>query len=137
MKKSAFLAFLLSLMIFAVALDVPFEPAASAEPHGGHLGGGHGGGFHRGGHFEGGIWFGPGWGFWDPLYYPYYPYYAPPATIVPQQPEEYILPAPQRDEAGYWYYCKGSRGYYPYVNRCPGGWLRVLPSTPPGQDEEE
>ena len=27
----------------------------------------------------------------------------------------------------YWYFCKGSNKYYPYVKECPGGWQKVLP----------
>ena len=153
MKRSAFLALVLSLMLVAVSFDRQFEPVAQAEPAahggrggGGHEGGGHGGfhghpeGFRGGGHFEGGIWFGPGWGFGDPLYYPfypYYPYYAPPAVVSPQQPEEYILPVPQKEDEGYWYYCKERNGYYPYVNRCPSGWLQVVPTPPPPDQDEE
>jgi len=91
------------------------------------FGGHHEGRFHGGGHFEGGVWIGPGWGWWDPFYYPYYyPYYDSPSVVVPEAPQEYI--APPQEESGYWYYCKESNAYYPYVKVCPGGWLRVVPS---------
>jgi len=104
--------------------------------HGGHFGHRHGGGF------SGDIWIGPGLGFWDPFFYPYYypyypyPYYAPSTTVVvPEQSREYIMQTPQPQETGYWYYCKDAKGYYPYVKRCPGGWMRVVPSSsPPDQD---
>lgn len=106
---------------------------------------------HSGGHFSGNIWIGPGWGYWDPFFYPYYyPYYYPypayryyydsPTVVVPQEPQEYISPEPQQDEeqTGYWYYCKKPEGYYPYVERCPSGWMKVVPNTtPPGQEEED
>ena len=68
------------------------------------------------------------------LYYPPY-YYYPPAVVVPAAPTTYIekdsahAAPPQRS---YWYYCEGSKTYYPYVKECPGGWLRVVPqATPP------
>ena len=78
-------------------------------------------------------WGGP-WGPWG--YYPY-PYYGSP-TVVLQQPVTYVEqnPVPQAAPAasapaadsGWWYYCDQSRGYYPYVRECPGGWQRVPPS---------
>jgi hypothetical protein len=159
MKKYIFIALLLPMLIIAASLAGRFVQVAHADPSGGgpvvearaHVGGGgghggggyvgrggHGGGGfrHGGGHF--GLWFGPLWGPWDPFfypYYPYYPYYAPPTVVVPQQPEEYILPAPQPQETGYWYYCRDARGYYPQVKRCPSGWMKVVPSpSPPDQD---
>lgn len=102
------------------------------------------------GHFSTSIWFGPtwGWGVWDPFYYPYYyPYYRypypygySPTVVVPQQPEEYISsPEAKEEPTGYWYYCKEANGYYPYVKRCPGGWMKVVPYQPPpdlGEDQE-
>lgn len=109
--------------------------------HGGsRYDGRHGG---HGGNFRGSIWFGPTFGIWgDPFFYPYYPYpyyryYAPPTVVVPQQPEEYIVPVPQQEETNYWYYCKEAGGYYPYVDRCPSGWMRVVPSpAPPAKDKD-
>jgi len=78
-----------------------------------------------------------GLGLWEassPHYvYPYYPP-AYPGPVVIQQPatEVYVQPAPQRSaDPGYWYYCQESQGYYPYVRRCPGGWMKVVPSPPP------
>lgn len=103
---------------------------------------GHGGWHGHGGHFSGSIWIGPGWGPWwgppNPFYtYPYYPYpyYATPPVVIQQSPQEYIQqPAPQSDESGYWYYCPDRKGYYPYVKKCPNGWLKVVPS--PGSPDE-
>jgi hypothetical protein len=100
------------------------------------------GGHHRhGGHFSSSIWIGPSFGFgYDPFYSPFYPayrysypypYYAPPTVVVPQEPQEYIMRDDQEDETGYWYYCKEANGYYPYVKRCPGGWMKVVPYQPP------
>lgn len=71
---------------------------------------------------------------WYPYYYrPWYPYYyAPPPLIVQDQPRVYVQPKPQ--PADYWYYCQDPQGYYPYVKKCPDGWMRVVPEVnPPGQ----
>jgi hypothetical protein len=106
-------------------------------------------GHRHGGHFSTSVWIGPGWGwsvwdpFWYPSYYPYYrypyPYYYAPPTVV-QEPQEYIsVPEAKEEPAGYWYYCKEANGYYPYVKRCPSGWMKVVPYQPPpdlNQDEE-
>ena len=69
----------------------------------------------------------PLWG--GPFYpYPYYPYdyYAPRTIVVPAQPTRYIEQS--SPESGYWYYCPGSKTYYPYVKDCPAGWQRVSPT---------
>jgi len=47
--------------------------------------------------------------------YPPAPAYAPAAYAAPRPPM-----------ASYRYYCPAARGYYPYVNGCPGGWLTVM-----------
>jgi len=90
--------------------------------------GGHGG---HGPRVGVGFWIGPGWGW--PYYYPsnYYPYYPPePPIVIQQQPEVYVQPVPQEEQTLYWYYCKDPQGYYPYVNRCPSGWMKVVPTPP-------
>ncbi len=38
-----------------------------------------------------------------------------------------------RAVASYWYYCADAKAYYPYVQQCPAGWLRVIPETTPPQ----
>ena len=87
------------------------------------------------GHFSGSIWIGPGWGpWWGPVYT--YPYYASPPVVVQQPPAEYIQPSTQSEEPSYWYFCQNPQGYYPYVKKCPNGWLKVAPS-PPSTDGEE
>jgi hypothetical protein len=64
------------------------------------------------------------------------PYYAP-AVVVPPEPQVYIersddaIGQGQAAAQQYWYFCRGSNRYYPYVKECPGGWQRVLPQ--PGQ----
>lgn len=73
-----------------------------------------------------------GWpGYYYPPYYGYPPYYVyPPPIVVESSPPVYIersaAPAAAPEE-GYWYYCRKSKAYYPYVKECPGGWQRVAP----------
>ena len=104
---------------------------------GGHFGGARGGGNFGRGHFEGGHFrghghggvdfvfepFGPWW--WDG--YPYgYPNYYPSPVVLQSEPETYAVPpAPEQQ---FWYYCSDPSGYYPYVNRCAKGWLKVVPT---------
>ncbi len=84
--------------------------------------------------FRGRVWIGPGWGPW--WGYPY-PYYVAPPVVVQQQPEVYVAPG-QQEAPSYWYFCQNPKGYYPYVKQCPGGWLKVVPTPPaPEEDEEE
>lgn len=60
-------------------------------------------------------WYAP-----PPVYY--YPY---PTVVVPPSPPVYV----ERERAeNWWYYCDQSKGYYPYVKECPGGWQRVAPA---------
>jgi hypothetical protein len=115
--------------------------------HGGYQGGYHGGyhGGYRGGYYGG--YYGHRYpGYWGPWYWgprlwigsglwwgaPYYSYPSPPAAV--QQPPIYVEPAPPPEEPQYWYYCQDAQGYYPYVQQCPKGWMKVVPQTqPPGQ----
>jgi hypothetical protein len=87
-----------------------------------------------------GFGFGPYWGgpFWGPGYwgYPYYAapvYYPQPIVVAPPTPATYVERSDQPLQSGYWYYCETSRGYYPYVKDCPGGWKAVPPAPPPAQ----
>lgn len=57
------------------------------------------------------------------------PVYAAPPVVVQQAPPVYVQDAPPAQS--YWYYCEGARAYYPYVQQCPGGWLKVVPSPAP------
>jgi hypothetical protein len=106
--------------------------------HGYGGGYGHGYGYWRGPYYGGGAWVGPGWGPWwwgPPAFWGIpYPYYSAPSVIVEQSPPVYVQPAPQPNEAYYWYFCENPKGYYPYVRECPMGWMKVAPSpAPPGQ----
>jgi hypothetical protein len=71
----------------------------------------------------------PGYYYPSPYYYPaYYPYpYYPPQQVVVQQQAPVYTERQDVNEAGYWYYCAASKGYYPYVKECPGGWQKVAP----------
>jgi hypothetical protein len=128
--------------IAAVGLLVGTAGAAQADQHGGGGGWHGGGGYHGGGNWHGGHWHGGGWHggyggsiylgfgpFWDPFWYPWYPYYyAPPAPVVVSPPATtYIQSEPQEEPDYYWYYCTSPKGYYPYVKKCPQGWLKVVP----------
>lgn len=92
-------------------------------------------GRHHRSHVGVDLWLGPG--LFAPYYpyyshYPYYPYYTAPPVVVERQPQEYIVrPDPEPEEPAYWYYCQNPKGYYPYVPRCPSGWMKVVPSAPP------
>lgn len=71
--------------------------------------------------------------YYNPYYYPTYtPTVVQPAPVVyveqtPAVAEPAPAPAPavQPAQTGFWYYCEKSKGYYPYVTRCPTGWLKV------------
>lgn len=95
-------------------------------------------GWH-GGHGHVGVWIGPGWGpgWWGYPSYPYYPYYTAPPVVIQQQPDTYIQQTPQSETPSYWYFCREPEGYYPYVKKCPKGWLRVVPPSTPEDNEEE
>ena len=118
------------------------------------------GGYWNNGRWYGNVSFGLGfpyyWGW--PYYYPAYyePYYAAPAYAPaysyypapnavyldspsgdaqpyqpysqPQAGQPQARPAPSRGQ----YYCPDT-GYYPAVQACPKGWLRVVPEGPPPQ----
>lgn len=124
MKKTVFL--ILAAVIFILSSALPSQ----ADGRGGH------GGFH----VRSSIWFGPGWWgpwgypyYYDPYYpyYPYsYPYYAEPSVVIEKQAPVYVQPNRQQEESDYWYFCTKPQGYYPYVKRCPSGWLKVVPSAP-------
>jgi len=113
MKKAALLLFLLAAGGLA---------AGTASAHG-----------HARVHF--GVFVGgPVWGPW--YYPPPYYYYPTPVFVTPPAPPVYVerqdaAPSVQPSQ-DWWYYCEQSRGYYPYVKSCPGGWQRVPPAPPPG-----
>jgi hypothetical protein len=75
-----------------------------------------------------------GWPYYYPYYYPYpYPYYPYPypATGYVEQSSVYVQQE-QQAEPYYWYYCEGAQAYYPYVQQCPNGWMKVVPTPANG-----
>ena len=125
--------------------------------HGGFIGG-YGGGY-GGGYYGYGSGYGYGYGLGYPYNYgnPYYYYPQANVTAVPSYSQTYIQQAPvqqtvpvqvqsqaqstvsppppaslaQTNQPGYWYYCKKSKSYYPYVKTCPAGWEQVSPTPSP------
>ena len=104
--------------------------------HGGHRGHGYHG-HHGWGRPHIGIGIGIGMGYWDPWYYR--PFYYPPRTVVIEQPAPMVYieraeNAPdevdEEDDGNYWYYCKDSKTYYPYVKECRSAWQKVVPKPP-------
>jgi len=79
------------------------------------------------------------YGYVDNYYWPAYPsvVYPPPVVVVQPDPPVYIQqqqpvrpappPPPESAATNYWYYCENPAGYYPEVERCPGGWIKVPP----------
>lgn len=75
-----------------------------------------------------------GWPYWHYPHYGYYPYY--PRAIAPAEPTIYVEkddadPAQGQDPSQYWYFCRDSNTYFPYVKECPTPWQRVVPQPPP------
>ncbi|MDL1866348.1 hypothetical protein FBR06_03665 [Betaproteobacteria bacterium PRO4] len=75
---------------------------------------------------------------YPPSRYYYSPVYPsviyPPVVVVPPNPPVYIqqqpvrpVSPPESTPTNYWYYCENPAGYYPQVERCPGGWIKVPP----------
>jgi hypothetical protein len=107
-------------------------------PGGGGHGGWHGGGFHGGGFHGGGAHWGYGLGLglgYGPGYYgygmPYYPYPYPPVIAATSSPPVYVqqevVPPASETQVNYWYFCKNTNSYYPYVKECSSGWEQVSP----------
>ena len=61
------------------------------------------------------------------------PVVAVSSTYVYTYPTPVYVPYPAygQSQPQYWAYCRRAQGYYPYVTECPGGWLPVLPASPP------
>jgi hypothetical protein len=111
------------LLLLAIALSAVSIPA---EAHGGKA------------RVSVGFAFGgPGYWYYPGYYYPPYPYYYPQPVAVQTEPMVYIERGDagaetSRGSQGYWYYCKESKAYHPYVKHCPGGWEKQVPAPPPG-----
>jgi hypothetical protein len=122
-------------VIFLITISLLFSSVVIAGPppyHGGYGGGYHGGYYGHDSHGSA-YWWGPalglglglgaGWLIWGPPVYNY----PPPQTIIVQQPPV-VYQAP---EPNYWFYCQNPTGYYPYVQTCPSGWMKVVPQPGP------
>ena len=103
----------------------PSHGGSSGHHHSGH------GGFHRSKVFVG-VGVAPVWWWGWPGYYPYYPYPAYSAPVVVQQSPPVYIQQDQPAEPYYWYYCEGAQTYYPYVQQCPNGWMKVVPTPANG-----
>jgi hypothetical protein len=143
MKETIFIIFAVLIMLFLNTFPGVEAGAGNYHGSGSYHGSGdyYGSGYYHGPrHYYGGsIWIGPEWGFWwgYPYYsYPYYPDYPAPPVINQQSPSVYIEPAPQQEEQSYWYFCPDPQGYYPYIQKCSKGWLKVIPSTVPADEGE-
>ena len=126
------LVLLASFAMAGVTNDACAQHRGSAfhGPTGFHGSGFHDGGFHRfhHGRFHNSFVFIAAPFFWGLGFYPYmYPY---PYSVTTYDYLEPGLPyaSPQQD---YRYYCP-NQGYYPSVQTCAKGWLRVIPENPPG-----
>jgi hypothetical protein len=118
-----------------------YHGGGSSYGYRGYGGGGsryYGGGFWGGSGYYGGVWVGPGWGAWGPGWWgpSVYPYYVSPPVVIEQQPQTYIQSTPAPEEQVYWYYCQNPQGYYPYVKKCPNGWMKVVPPASPDEESE-
>jgi len=55
-----------------------------------------------------------------------------PVVTVPSASPVYIQQGTEPQSAtelpdNYWHYCQKPEGYYPYVKKCPDGWMQVVP----------
>ena len=139
MKKNSYLVLIIVALLFASAL-----PAQARERDYGHSYS-HRHSYSHGSSY-GGVWGSPGWGggwgwgpwWWGVSAYPYYysNYYGEPPVVYQEESPLYVEPTPQAEEQTYWYYCPESRNYYPYVKKCPNGWMKVVPTPAPPDYEE-
>ena len=116
--------------LIAVALAMASASGGVWADRGGHYGGQ--GGYHGGGHYGGGLGWVPGLLLGSALVWavtrPTVVYQEPVQTVVVPEPVMVAPPSPPPSNQ-YWYYCRSSGTYYPYVSSCPTGWERV-PATP-------
>ena len=121
--------------LLAVALGTAALIATEADAHGRYH-------HHHRSRASVGIFFGvPGPFFYHPapLYSPRY-YYHPPTVVVPapaappvyiEQPQAAAPVHPQQSAGAYWYFCRDTQTYYPYVQQCATPWEQVVPQSPP------
>lgn len=92
--------------------------------------------YHHGGRVHFGITLGAPLWYPGPYYYPYpYSYYPAPVVVQPaprvyvERDDAAVLQNPAPASSPYWYYCRDSDTYYPYVRECASPWERV-PAAP-------
>ena len=121
--------------ILAAALIGSSVITTTADAGGRHRGHGHHG--HRS---SVGIFFGvPAPVYYYPRYHYYPRYYYPPAVFAaPAAAPVYIeqsppaaVAAPSQSSGAYWYYCRDTQTYYPYVQQCASPWQQVVPNSAP------
>ncbi len=145
------------VIISLILLSLVLFWSSTASAKGGHHNGGkhHSGKHHYGRHhYYGRRHYRPR--FYTGLYFGYplinYSYtYSPPTRVIREieepvvyvkkpvvyiekpikydEPEE-VVDLIESEASNYWYYCKNPAGYYPQVERCPDGWMQVVPSQP-------
>ena len=74
-----------------------------------------------------GVQIGPYWGPWWMVPPPVY--YSSPIVIEREEP---VIIQPTVAPTEYWYYCRPTNTYYPYVKECSTNWEKV-PAQPPRQ----
>jgi hypothetical protein len=62
------------------------------------------------------------------------PLFVGPPLVYASPPVVYASPPAYVEQStpatsSYWYFCPDSKTYYPYVQECPSGWLRVVPGS--------
>ena len=122
--------------MLAIALVSAAMVSTAADARGGYRGGYH---RHHHGGASVGFFFAPA-----PLFYPYYypRYYGPPAVLLPapsapvyieqsQQSPAPVVSSPAQASGAYWYFCRDTQTYYPYVQQCATPWEQVVPQSAP------
>jgi hypothetical protein len=130
----------LAIVAVVVVLLGSAPPAQAWGGHGRHHGYGfrHGFGVHHGYGFRHGFGvhhrygfrhgfgvhhrYGFRHGFGGYYRYPYRSHAFSASDVGRQQRTPYV------QQQFYWYYCEGANAYYPHVQQCPGGWIKVMPS---------
>jgi len=105
----------LLLLLLAAGALMSVVPTSFAYGYYGH--GYYGHGYYHGWYGGPRVIIGGPWGPPPPVYY------GPPPVVyvTPPQPQTYVEKTPD-----YAYYCQNPAGYYPHVQRCARGWMKVV-----------
>ncbi len=121
-------------IVLAAVLGSSMVATGAEARHGGRHG--HHGHHHHGHRSSVGIFFAvPAPVYYYPRYYPRY-YYPPtvvaaPAPVYIEQSPPAAAPAPSQSSTAYWYYCRDTQTYYPYVQQCASPWQQIVPNSAP------